>query len=195
MLRVLLALLLLLSLSAVQAQALYRPVGDAGLGLSAATTLNDGEAADVAGALIVTASPALDLAVSVGRATLGRREATTLGAAATYWVQRTSPSRAGLQAGLSRLEADGRSAVVINVGTVVGRQLDLSRQSLLVPSLSANVIYVASDDFGSGLQTSVSAEAALVLDLGGARAHVGPSVTLNSETSRLGIGIGGGILF
>ena len=189
-----LLVLVLLLATAPRAQALYRAVGDTGFGLSAATTLNS-DAANVVGSAILTLAPSVDLAVSAGRSTLGRRSVTTLGVLGTYWVQRSTPTRAGLRVGASHFDADGRTAVVVDLGAVVARQARVSPRALVVPSLTADVLYVVSDDFASGLQTSVSAGAALVIGGDGARAYVGPSATLNSETNRLAFGVGGGVLF
>ena len=193
--RAVLTLAALVALAAPpQAQALYRPVGGTGFGLAVGTALGD-DVTDVAGAAIATLAPSFDLAVSLGRAELGRRTATTVGGTGTLWVQRATPTRAGLRFGATYLDADGRTGVLANVGAVVGRQADFGPRTILVPSLAADVILVASDDFGSGVQTTVTAEAALVYDLGDARVHAGPSVGLNSETSRLAFGISGGVLF
>ena len=175
------------------AQGVYRADGGTGVGLGVGTSFGDGTS--VAGAVVATPTPRLDIGLSAGRSSVGSRSATTFGVSGALYLEATGPTRAGLTASAQFLDADGSTARVGTVGVVAARQVTVGADALLVPQLNADVVYVNTADFRSGVQTAVSLGAALVFGGAGPRVYAAPAATLNSETSDLTFSLSAGVLF
>lgn len=192
---VLLIALCFVCLGPAAAQASLMPEGVTGASLVAGTTFRD-EVADVNGGLTFAPHPAVDVFVTGSRAWDDDDDALVgLGGGVTYYTDRDGLSRAGVSLSAQRSFGDGfRSVTAGTVSATVTRQAVVEDGLMVAPQLTLAVVYLKPDERAGGFRTAVAARVPFMLDLPRSRPFIAPSVTLDSETTRLGIGLTAGIV-